>query len=356
MKKLLVCLFAIVIVALNIVPCFAAGPALSISSNDYTVSTGDTVTVSVSLSSGSNLGTLAFSVNYNPSQFEYVAGSASIGSVFDYGDSNVVSAGTVKFVFTSTDVATSGGTVASMKFKALTAGGKISVSISEATDADFVDVRVSGSSVTLSCSHARMVWEEKTPATCKKSGTESGTCTCGYTTTRETPKAEHTYTSSTIKKPATCTETGIEVGTCTVCGQSGAESKIPATGHQYSEWVIKQEATVDTMGVKERMCLNCGETKTQMIPALIEGITPEQTTDEEENTTESTTEFKPIYTPEPSTDDYFEIETETTTVPNGIFGNAVGSDIAIIAVIALSVLVIVVLVMYIVLIIRQKKK
>ena len=353
MKKLLVCLFAIIIVALNIVPCYAAVPALSISSNDYTISAGDTITVTASLSANSELGTLTFEVKYNPSEFEYVSGS--VGSVFENGVINVYSAGVVRYAGISTDVVTNGGTVVSMKFKSVANGGKISVSVIEATDANDATVRVSGGSITLSCSHARMVWEEKTAATCKKTGTETGTCPCGYTTTRETSKAAHTYTSSTVKKPATCTETGVEVGTCTVCGESGAESKIPATGHKYSEWVIKQEATAETMGVKERMCLNCGETKTQMIPTLIEGVTPEQSTDEEDST-ESTTEFEPIYTPEPSTDDYFEIETEPTTVANGIFGNAVGSDIAIIVVIALSVLVVAVLVMYIVLIIRQKKK
>jgi hypothetical protein len=352
-KKLFACLFAIIILAINVVPCSAATPALSISSNDYTVSPGDTVTVTVGLSANSELGTLTFDVKYNASEFEYISGS--VGSVFENSIINVYTAGVVRYAGISTDVVTSGGTVVSLKFKSVANGGKISVSVVEATDASDMSVRVSGSSVTLSCNHARMVWKEKTAATCKKTGTETGTCPCGYTTTRETSKAAHTYTSSKVKKPATCTETGIEVGTCTVCGAAGVESKIPAKGHDYSEWVVKQPATTDAMGIKERFCRNCGETKTQMIPALIEGITPEEPS-EEESSTETTTEIEPIYTPEPSTDDYFEIETETTTVPNGIFGNAVGSDIAIIAVIALAALVVVVLVLYIVLIIRQKKK
>lgn len=356
MKKILGCLFAIIILVINVIPCFAASSSLSIVSSDYTISAGDTVTVSVSLSADSKLSALTFDVKYNPEEFEYVAGSASGGSLFDSEFVNVVSAGTVRCDGVSNSVVTRGGTVVSMKLKALTNGGRISVSAVTATDENNEIVRVSGSSIILSCDHKRMVWEPKTVATCTKAGTETGTCACGYTTTRETSKAAHTYTSSTVKKPASCTETGVEVGTCTVCGASGAESKIPAKGHDYSEWVVKQPATADTMGIKERFCRNCGETKTQMIPALIEGITTEEPSEEEESSTETTTEFEPIYTPEPSTDDYFEIETETTTVPNGIFNNAVGSDIAIIAVIALAILVVVVLVLYIVLIIRQKKK
>jgi hypothetical protein len=353
-KKLFACLFAIIILAINVMPCFAAGPALSISSNDYTVSAGDTITVTVALSANSNLGTLTFNVKYNTAEFEYV--SSAEGGLFENEIVNVVTAGVVRYAGISTGVVTNGGALVTFKFKSVANGGKISASVVEATDENDVSVRVSGSSITMSCNHARLVWQETTAATCKKAGKETGTCPCGYTTTRETEKAAHTYTSSTVKKPATCTATGIEVGTCTVCGASGAESKIPAKGHNYSEWEVKQPATADAMGIKERFCLNCGETKTQMIPALIEGISPEDITDVEENSTETTTEFEPIYTPEPSTDHYFEIETETTTQPNGIFGNAVGSDIAIIAVIALAALVVVVLVLYILLIIRQKKK
>ncbi len=360
MKKLFACLFAIIILVINVIPCFAATPTLSVSASDYTVAAGDTIKVTVSLSANSELNALTFNVNYNTDEFEYVAGSMSSGGIFEDEYVDFLTVGTVRYDGVSYNGTSSGGTAISMSFRVKNnegkLGGKISVSTVTATGADDSSVRVSGSSIIVSCDHSRMVWEPKTAATCTKAGTETGTCTCGHTATRETEKKAHTYTSSTVKKPASCTETGIEVGTCTVCGASGAESKIPAKGHDYSEWVVKQPATADTMGIKERFCRNCGETKTQMIPALIEGITPEESTEEEESSTETTTEFEPIYTPEPSTDDYFEIETETTTVPNGIFNNAVGSDIAIIAVIVLAVLVVLVLALYIVLIIRQKKK
>ena len=357
MKKILGCLFAIIILVLNVIPCFAASPALSISSNDYTISKGDTVTISVSLSAESRLTALTFDVKYNPAEFEYVAGSASSGSLFDSEFVNVIAAGTVRCDGMSNDALSRGGNVVSLKLKSVGNGGKISVSAVTATDENNEIVRVSGSSVTLSCDHSRLVWEAKTAATCTKAGEETGTCACGYTTTRKTEKKPHTYTTSTVKKPASCTEPGIEVGTCTVCGASGAESKIPAKGHDYTAWETKQEATVGAVGIRERFCRSCGETQNQTIPALIQGITPEEPSSEEESSsTETTTELEPIYTPEPSTNSPIEYETEPTTVSNGIFGNAVGSDIAIIAVIALSALVLVVLVLYIVLIIRQKKK
>ncbi len=357
MKKLLACLFAIIILAFNVVPCYAANASLGLSSNDYSVSMGDTVTISVGLSANSNLSTLTFDVQYNPSQFEYVAGSASAGNQFGgFYDFNVMSAGLVRFTFTTETAVTAGGTIASMRFRALTDGGRFSVKVVEAVDLDYNAVHVSTSSITLSCSHARMVWETERASTCTRVGLESGACTCGYTTTRENPKSAHTYTSSTIKKEATCTSAGVEVGTCTVCGETGAESKIPAKGHSFTDWVVTQEPTADTMGIKARSCLNCGETQTQMIPTKIEGITDDDLTGEHDSSTEPPTAFEPIEEPDEPSNNYYEIPTESTTQPQGIFGNATGSDIAIIVVIALAVLVVIILVLYIVLIIKQKKR
>lgn len=360
MKKLLSCLFAIIILAISVIPCFAASPSLSLSASDYSVKAGDTVSVTVSLSGVSDISAIYLTVSYNPDEFEYLSGTAKTGGIFATEYVNT-SAGSVTYDADSNGMTSKGGTALSVKFRVKsnngTVGGKISARINTSTDVnDVTKTNYPGSNITLSCDHSRMTWKENFAATCTETGIEIGTCTCGYSATRETEKIAHTYTSSVIKKPATCTETGIKVGTCSVCGAENAESKIPATGHQYTEWVVKQEATAETVGIKERTCMNCGEVTTQTIPVLIEGITPEDITQPEESSTETTTEFEPIFTPEPSTEDSFEYETETTTVPSGIFTNAVGSDIAIIAVIALAILVVIVLVMYIVLIIRQKKK
>ena len=362
MKKLLSCLFAIIILVINIIPCFAASPSLSISASDYSIKSGDVIKVNVSLSGGSGLSALTFVESYNTSEFELVSGSQTVGGVFDTEYVNV-SGGSILYDGISSGGTSSGGTALSFKLRAKDNGGKvggrISVSANTASDENEAIVSVSGASITVSCDHSKMKWEEKSAPTCTATGTMVGTCACGYSSMRDIDKIEHTYTSSVIKKAATCTETGIKVGTCSTCGAKDAEYKIPATGHNYTEWVVKQEATADTVGIKERTCLNCGDVKTQTIPTLIEGINPEDITQPEESTTdptETTTEFEPIFTPEPTTEDDFEYVTEPTTVQNGIFANAVGSDIAIIAVIALSILVIIVLVMYIVLIIRQKKK
>lgn len=359
MKKLLSCLFAIIILAISVIPCFAASPSLSVSASDYAVKAGDVIRVTVSLSGNSGLTALTFVVSYNANEFEYINDSEAVGGIFQAEYVNA-SNGSIVYDGISEGATSPGGTALSFKLRVKNnggkVGGKISVSVNTASDTNDAVVKVSGASASISCDHSKMKWEEKFAPTCIETGMMVGTCTCGYSSMKEIDKVAHTYTSSVIKKPATCTETGIKVGTCSVCGAENAESKIPATGHQYTEWVVKQEATAETVGIKERTCMNCGDVTTQTIPVLIEGITPEDITQQEESSTETTTEFEPIITPEITTEDNFEYETETTTVPSGIFTNAVGSDIAIIAVIALAILVVIVLVMYIVLIIRQKKK
>ncbi len=360
MKKLLACLFAIIILLLNIIPCFAASPTLSLAASDYTVKAGDTVSVTVSLSGVSDVSAILLTVSYNPDEFELLSGTEKAGGLFATEFIKPAS-GSITYDADASGASSNGGTALSMKFRVKSnagkVGGKIYAVINTSTDVnDVTTTKYPRSSITLSCDHSKMKWEKNFDATCTETGLEIGTCTCGYSATREIEKTAHTYTSSTIKKAATCTETGIEVGTCTVCGAKGVESKIPATGHKYTEWTVKQEATAETVGIKERTCQNCGEVDTQTIPTLIEGIDPEDITQPEESSTEPTTEFEPIFTPEPTTEDDYEYETEPTTAPNGIFTGAVGSDIALIVVIALALLLVIVLVMYIALIIRQKKK
>lgn len=357
LKKLFSCIFAIIILSISVLPCFAASPALSLGVSSYQVNAGDIITVTVNLSADSGLGTLDFNVKFNPEEFEYVAGSGVTNSIFEMEEFYSAAApGTLKFVGVSTGVVTKGGALVSMKFKSIKTGGTISLVVNDATDENDAFVSVRKSSVTLSCAHAKMKWTEETKASCVSKGMEVGECPCGYTTTRETAKTTHTYTSSTIEKEATCTQTGIEVGTCTVCGESGAKSVIPAKGHDYTDWTVTKEPTADSMGVKERFCRTCSDKQTQMISQLNEGEEPEESTSDEESSTEPTTLYEPFTQNQWPTDSYFEIETETTTQANGIFGNAIGSDKAVIVVIILAVLVFAVLIAYMVLIIRQKKK
>ena len=261
MKKLFACLFAIIILVINVIPCFAATSSLSLSASDYSINISEPITVTVSLSGETELTALTFDIKYNPDEFSYVAGSKSTGKLFESEYVDNSSAGTIRYDGVSTGSTVKGGTAISVQFRAKKhsegkVGGKISVSGVTATDANNEIVRLSGSSASLNCDHSALVWKEKTASTCTSTGVDEGKCSCGYSTTRVSEKKPHMNTSSKVTKPATCTEPGVQVGTCTICGAEDAKSPIPARGHSYSEWTVKQAATVDTMGIKERFCRN----------------------------------------------------------------------------------------------------
>ncbi len=360
MKKLLSCFLVVFILLINVVPCYAANPALSVGVSDYYVDPGKVITVNVNLSANSGLGTLDFSVNFNPSEFEYVAGSGKTSGLFDeeifnssYGD------GTLGFVGVAMESVTAGGSVISFKLKALKNGGVISLAVNEATDAEENNVTVTKSSVKLNCAHGLMKWTVTQEPTCMLYGKEEGVCSCGHTEKREIePNDKHTFTESKVISEPTCTKTGIEVGTCKVCKQEGAKSVIPALGHNFSDWKVTKEPTDTTLGIKERSCKTCKEKETQMISPTGD-IQDEPTSDE--NPTEEPVTDQPIVPPttEPDYNDYYEIETEPTTENNGILGklfgdNVQGSSVALVAVTGLTVLIVGFLIAYLVLL-RKKK-
>ncbi len=358
---------AVVILAMFICsfPVSAANPTISVGTSSYKVSPGDVVTVSVSLSSGSNLGTLNFNLNYNTSEFEYVSGSASATALFDMAVVNDSVAGTVKYVGAATGSVTAGGTLMSMKFKALKTDGTISLSVTEATDNNDNNVTVSKTSVKFTCAHKDMKWTVEKKATCETAGTEKGTCSiCGHTATREIPtNGEHKFGNPVVVNKPTCTTEGVERGTCSVCGKT-TENKIKKTGHNYTDWVVTKQPTLITKGEKERTCLTCGDKQTQVI-ATTEVETP--TNPSTDPSTESQTSFFP--TEEPSTEEeliiptqptqnYYEIETEPQTEPSGgLFGAVLeGGDGAVLLLIVLAILVVIVIAVYILLIVQRRKK
>ncbi len=366
-KKILSCLMAVVILAMFICsfPVSAANPTIAVGTSSYKVSPGDVVTVSVTLSSGSGLGTLDFNLNYNTSYFEYVSGSASATSLFDMAVVNDGVAGTIKYVGAATDTVTAGGTLMSMKFKVLKTDGTISLSVTEATDANDNNVSVSKTSVKFSCAHNNMKWTVEKKATCESVGSEKGTCsTCGYTTTREiAATGEHKFGNPVVVKKATCTTEGIERGTCSVCGET-TENKIKKTGHNYTDWVVTKQPTLITKGEKERTCLTCGDKQTQVIASTeVEKPTTPSTDPSTEPTSslfpteEPSTEEELIITTQP-TQNYYEIETEPQTEPSGgLFGAGLeDGDGAVLLVIVLAVVVVIVLAVYILLIAQRRKK
>ncbi len=361
MKKFLCCLTAIfIMISVCLVPSSAASPSLSVVTSAYQVNHGDIITVTVSVSSGSNLGSLDFNVNYKTSELQYVTGSMSATSLFNMAEVNDLTAGSLKYVGISTGTVTDGGALVSMKFKAIkpvNEGSLISISVTKATDGDDKNVSVSKTSVSITCAHGDIVWTPSKYATCTQTGTERGICSCGFEDYRTVPKTEHKFSDPVIKKKPTCTENGLMQGTCDECGEVGAESVIPATGHTYGDWVVTLPATAVTTGLQERNCRVCGYLETQVIPMGSEGESSTEPSTDMTLPTEPSTQYEPIVTTTNPPLDFSDIEIETTEPSGGLFGNSdfSESDRAALIVIVLAIFVVIVLVVYI-LLLRQRKK
>ncbi len=296
MKRFLSLFLILAILCSLVIPVSATSPTVSVSSSKSAVNIGDTVTISVKLASGSNLGAIDLTVKYNTSEFQYVSGSASTSGLFTM-ENIVDKAGGIRYLGVTDGVVNGAGTLVSIKLKALKYGGKISVSVNEAIDESDNDITstVKASSITLKCAHGNAEWKVTKKATCTEKGIETGTCPCGYTSTRDIAKTEHTVGKYTVTKEPTCTEKGAKKAVCTVCNKEFAE-EIQAIGHTYGKWVVVNDATETEEGLKKAECTVCGEVKEQIIPVFsTETETPtepttEHTTFEEESTEEPSTQ------------------------------------------------------------------
>lgn len=297
MKRFLSIFLIIAVVCSFVIPVNAASPAVSVSSSKTAVNTGDTVTISVKLASGSNLGAIDLNVKFNTSEFQYVSGSAKTGGLFTMENIVDTTAGSVRYLGVTDGVVNGAGTLVSIRLKVLKYGGKISVSVSEAIDGSDKDVTstVSASGITLKCAHGKCEWKVTKKATCTEKGVETGTCPCGHTSTRDVAKTEHKVGKYTVTKEPTCTERGTKKAVCTVCNKEFTK-EIKATGHTYGEWIVVNDATETEKGLKKAECTVCGEVKEQIIPVInteTEVLTEpstEPTTFEEESTEEPSTQ------------------------------------------------------------------
>lgn len=87
--------------------------------------------------------------------------------------------------------------------------------------------------------HAFGEWSVTTAATCTEKGTETRTCACGETETRDIEALGHQEVSDdTVAVEPTCFTTGMTVGThCERCGAVvKAAEEIPAAPHEYDDY------------------------------------------------------------------------------------------------------------------------
>lgn len=295
MKRFLSVFLILAMLCSFVISANAANPAVSVSSSKTAVDTGDTVTITVKLSSGSNLGAINFTVKYDTSEFQYVSNSVEASDLF-LVEPNDRNAGRITYAGATMGVVTKGGVLMSFKLKVLKYGGVISVSVGEALDGDDKDVTssVKASGITLKCAHGNAEWKVTKKATCTEKGVETGTCPCGNVSTRDISKTDHTVGKYTVTKEPTCTENGIKKAVCTTCNKEYTE-EIKATGHTYGKWTVEKEATATAKGLKVAVCTVCGDKKEQTIAVIsstettTKAETESSTKPSAEESTESTT-------------------------------------------------------------------
>lgn len=280
MKKIVSILTVLALVCLCAVPAFAVNTtaALTLSVDKTTANVGDVVTVTVSLSENSNLGGLQFNLEYDTAAFEYVADSAAYERVFDMTVIHTLDSA-LRFVASSMEKATAGGTIMTAQFRVLKPSSALSLNIDLASDGttmdgeDVLDQVIANSkttSVTIACGHASTTTNTTKEPTCTEAGTTETVCAaCGEVVATGTIAATgHTAGAWETKTPATCTEEGMEVQKCTVCGVEVNSRAIAALGHDVSEGTVTKEPTCTEEGERTGVCARCGETVTEPVAAL----------------------------------------------------------------------------------------
>ena len=150
MKKVLSVILAALMIMTMIPVAFAAStPVITTTVDKTTISVGDIVTVTVSVSANSNLCALDYELRYKSSDFEVVSGSQSLKGVFGYEAAKDNTTSTGKNVFkysgaTSSTISGAKATLFTLKLKAKSTSGKITAAVTGAYtslgNSDYTDV------------------------------------------------------------------------------------------------------------------------------------------------------------------------------------------------------------------------
>ena len=280
MKKLTTVCLCLLLVAALATTAFAA-TGFSVKASSSSLSRGDSVTLTFSVSSSSEATSYGLMLSYDSSVFELVSGSCNVSGALVSSFSNGFA-----FMF-QTPTAYSGtvGTVV-LKVKDNAALGSYKVSGSASVRNGNDAVSASGCSVTLnvSCDHKYSGWTDA------GNGKHSRTCSVCNTVQTE----NHTWNSGEVIKPATCKEAGSKRFTCTACKATKTEETPKTTTHSYGSWTkvdgtnhkrtcsvcstvqtekhtwdSGKETTKPTCkkeGVKTFTCTGCKTTKTETVP------------------------------------------------------------------------------------------
>ncbi len=310
-KSLVSILLAVFVVFTSCVVANAASASISAHANKTNVTSGDTITVTVSLNSCSGISGINFTLTYNSSHLQYVSSSiGGAGNAFSLKNANQ-SGSSVKGAFMNVDGSTSSstGALATVTFKVISsASAKSPLSLSaSATDsaANTVSVTANGTTLTLGTTTAKPSTTKPTtkPTTTKPTTTKP-------TTTKPTTTEPTTEAESTTKVIATET-IAVKVGNSyQLAKPSSMSGKVTYSSSKTSVATVTDAGVISTLakgmttitavsenGVTKTWLLIVGDGSTVEKEDESTTLTDEETTTElqmigsvtEENTTEEET-------------------------------------------------------------------
>lgn len=279
MKKMITVCLCLLLVAAMAATVYAAGTSFSVSASQKTLYRGDTVTLTVSASSGTPATNYGLKLVYDSSALELVGGNCSVPGALVNSFNN-------GFAFLFQEPTAYSGTVGTvtLKVKSNAPVGDYSVSGTASVKNGNEVLPASGCSVTLTvtCDHTYGAWTESgtghqkvcsacgdvqtgthawdngspiKEADCKEGGQIRYTCTdCGANKTEDTPKTnEHTY--------GAWTESGTgHQKVCSVCGD------VKTGSHAWDNGSPIKEANCKEGGQTRYTCTDCGANKTEDVP------------------------------------------------------------------------------------------
>ena len=236
---------------------FAAG-TVNLSTSTVSAHPGDTVSITVNVTSNSGFAFLMVTPSYDSSALTLVetvngnvCGSMTSGKNPNWNGNgqNVIAT----------------GLLVTLKFKindnATIKNYDVGVSVRQCYNvaSENVSCNASGGQIKVTCkTHSYGTTYTKI------SDTQHGrTCSaCG-----NVEKASHTWDGGTVTKTASCKEVGEKKFTCTACNATKTESIAKTNNHKFGPWSETKGATCTTTGTQTRTCSVCQKTETSTINA-----------------------------------------------------------------------------------------
>ena len=299
MKKRIILLLLVAMLACLLAAPVSADvtPVMTVSTSKTSVSAGDVITVTVSISETDNCSSVGLGIQYDANAFEMVENSFTplVAHSLASCKYNANAKGYVASIMLTSAQKVSGalftfqlkvkeGVAIGMSYEifggaSIRVGGTLHQhNTNKATVKIVCNHKYDNDcdSTCNACGEKREIQHKydggkvTTAATCVQEGVKTYTCSvCGAKKTEAIAKTAHTYDSGKVTVPATCTTDGVKTYTCTVsgCGHQKTEA-IPKLGHHFDEGKVTTPATCTTDGVKTFSCKDsgCTEKYTEVIP------------------------------------------------------------------------------------------